>query len=79
MDAESRAGADNGTEAKSLLLEGCKRGGSGWCGRLSRRNSINSFRIDFISRLPDKVRSALDPEFPYHIDLSRAQGLSKGI
>ncbi|KAL8480787.1 hypothetical protein ACS0TY_026796 [Phlomoides rotata] len=80
MDAEieTRAGAENGSEAKSLLLEGWKRGGSGRRGRLSRRNSVNSFRTDFISRLPDKVRSAIDPEFPFHFDFSRAQGLSKG-
>ncbi|KAL2239690.1 metal tolerance protein 4-like [Sesamum indicum] len=78
MEAESRTLADNGVDAKSPLLEGWKRGGSGRRRRLSRRNSVNSLRSDFISRLPDKVRSAVDPESPSHFDLSRAQGLSKG-
>ncbi|KAL0436731.1 UNVERIFIED_CONTAM: Metal tolerance protein 4 [Sesamum radiatum] len=78
MEAESRTTADNGGDANSPLLEGWKRGGSGRRRRLSRRYSVNSLRTDFISRLPDKVRSAVDPESPYHIDLSRAQNLSKG-
>lgn len=59
-------------------MEAWKRGGSGRRGRLSRRNSVNSLRTDFVSRLPDNVRSAVDPEFPSRIDLSRAQGLSEG-
>ncbi|KAL0460484.1 UNVERIFIED_CONTAM: Metal tolerance protein 4 [Sesamum latifolium] len=78
MEAESRTTADNGGDAKSPLLEGWKRGGSGRRRRLSRRYSVNSLRTDFLSRLPDKVRSAVDPESPSHIDLSRAGGLSKG-
>ncbi|KAH6765844.1 Cation efflux family protein [Perilla frutescens var. hirtella] len=75
MEPETKIG---GGDTKSPLLEAWKRGGSGRRGRLSRRNSVNSFRTDFISRLPDNVRSAVDPEFPSHIDLSKAQGLSEG-
>ncbi|KAH6814396.1 Cation efflux family protein [Perilla frutescens var. frutescens] len=75
MEPETKIG---GGDTKSPLLEVWKRGGSGRRGRLSRRNSVNSLRTDFISRLPDNVRSAVDPEFPSHIDLSRAQGLSEG-
>ncbi|KAI3461868.1 hypothetical protein Pfo_018531 [Paulownia fortunei] len=78
MEAETRS-ANNGSDAKSPLLDGWKRGGSGRRSRgLSRRNSVNSLRNDFISRLPDKVRSAVDPESPSHVDLSGAQGLSQG-
>lgn len=67
-----------GGDTESPLLEPWKRGGSGRRGRLSRRNSVNSLRNDFVSRLPDNIRSAVDPEFPSRIDLSRAQGLSEG-
>ena len=60
-------------DAKSPLLEAWRRG------RLSRRNSVNSLRNDFISRLPDNVLSAVDPESPSsYFDVSRAQGLSQG-
>ncbi|KAL1565725.1 Metal tolerance protein 4 [Salvia divinorum] len=76
MEPETKTGA---IDAKSPLLEGWRRGGSGRRARLSRRNSVNSLRNDFISRLPDNVLSAVDPESPSsHIDLSGAQGLSQG-
>ncbi|KAL3616352.1 Metal tolerance protein 4 [Castilleja foliolosa] len=67
---------NNGGDAKSPLLEGWKRGRRGRV--LSRRNSVNSLRTDFISRLPDKVRAAVDPESPSVVDLSRIKGLSEG-
>lgn len=79
MEEETKTSANNSNGAKSPLLEQWKRGGSGRRGRLSRRNSVNSFRTDFISRLPDKVRSAVDPESFSPLDLSRIEGLSKGI
>jgi hypothetical protein len=40
---------------------------------------VNSLRTDFITKLPDKVRSGLDPESPLDLDLSRVSGLTKGI
>ncbi|KAM0936266.1 putative cation efflux protein [Dioscorea sansibarensis] len=43
-----------------------------------RRNSGNSLRREFFSKLPEKVRRSVDPETPYHIDLSRTKGLIKG-
>lgn len=43
-----------------------------------RRNSGISLRREFLSRLPEKVRRSVDPETPYHIDLSRTKGLIKG-
>ncbi|CAK7339176.1 unnamed protein product [Dovyalis caffra] len=46
--------------------------------RLSRRNSVNSLRTDFVARLPDKVRSGLDLESPYQIHFSKTTGLTKG-
>ncbi|KAG8371739.1 hypothetical protein BUALT_Bualt13G0119400 [Buddleja alternifolia] len=79
MEAETKSSANHAGDAKSPLLEGWQRGGSGRLRRrLSRRNSVNSLRRDFIARLPDKVRSAVDPESPSLIDFSRAQGLSEG-
>jgi hypothetical protein len=44
---------------------------------LSRRNSVNSLRTEFESRLPDKVRTGLDPEST-SFNLSRTKGLTKG-
>ncbi|XP_059668528.1 metal tolerance protein 4-like [Cornus florida] len=40
--------------------------------------SVASLRGDFFSRLPDKVRSGLDPETPFHVDLSKTTGLIGG-
>ncbi|KAI4345056.1 hypothetical protein L6164_012224 [Bauhinia variegata] len=45
--------------------------------RLSRRNSVNSLRRDFLSKLPDKVRSGVDSE-SLDIDFSRTTSLSTG-
>ncbi|GER41190.1 cation efflux family protein [Striga asiatica] len=71
------ASSNNGSDAKSPLL--WKRGSSGRSRRgLSRRNSVNSLRSDFISRLPDKVRAAVDPKTPSAVRLSSIQGLSGG-
>ncbi|KAF8403932.1 hypothetical protein HHK36_012039 [Tetracentron sinense] len=46
--------------------------------RFNRRNSVNSLRSDFFSNLPDKVRSGVDPETPFDIDISKTKGLSEG-
>ncbi|XP_027334653.1 metal tolerance protein 4-like [Abrus precatorius] len=46
-------------------------------GRLSRRNSVNSLRASFLSKLPSKVRSGLDSESS-DIDLASSTALSKG-
>ncbi|KAL5766853.1 hypothetical protein ACOSP7_017470 [Xanthoceras sorbifolium] len=43
-----------------------------------RRNSVNSFRSEFVSRLPDKVLSGLDVESPFHVDTSRTKALTEG-
>ncbi|KAG6411880.1 hypothetical protein SASPL_124533 [Salvia splendens] len=76
MEPETKTGV---SDTKSPLLEAWRHGGSGRSGRLSRRNSVNSLRNDFISRLPDNVQSAVDPESPSsYFDVSRAQGLSQG-
>ncbi|XP_022157336.1 metal tolerance protein 4 [Momordica charantia] len=72
---------DGNPESKAALLgEAMKRGGSGRRGgRLSRRYSVNSLRSEFISRLPEKLRSRLqDVESPYEIDLSRSPGFCRG-
>lgn len=44
----------------------------------SRSNSVTSLRSDFCNKLPDKVRSGLDPELPFHLDLSKTTGLIEG-
>lgn len=46
--------------------------------RLSRRNSVNSFRQDFVSRLPDKLRPGLDLESASLIDFSKTTALTQG-
>lgn len=43
------------------------------------RNSVNALKSEFFSKLPIKVRSGLDPEIPFHIDLSKTIGLIEGI
>lgn len=70
----------NGRDIKAALLEGKRQlTGNGQRSRkLSRRNSVNSMRREFFSRLPDKVRSYVDPEsFPV-LNLSNAP-LTKGF
>ncbi|KAK7305566.1 hypothetical protein VNO77_43472 [Canavalia gladiata] len=47
-------------------------------GRLNRRNSVNSLRAAFLSKLPEKVRSGIDSEAPFDTDLSSTTALSKG-
>lgn len=42
------------------------------------RNSVASLKCDFFSKLPEKVRSGLDPETPFHLDLSKTTGLIEG-
>ncbi|KAL8159473.1 hypothetical protein V2J09_001010 [Rumex salicifolius] len=67
---------DNNSDPKSPLL-----GGSSSNRRLSfshRRNSVSSLRNRFTSTLPDKLRSGLDPEFPFDLDLSKTSGLTHG-
>ncbi|XP_022754335.1 metal tolerance protein 4-like [Durio zibethinus] len=69
MDGESSAGVKTALLVKSE---------SGKRGRFNRRNSLNSLRNEFVSRLPDKVRPGLDAESPFHIDVSKNKGLTPG-
>ncbi|XP_048138665.1 metal tolerance protein 4-like [Rhodamnia argentea] len=41
-------------------------------------NCVSALRREFYLRLPDKVRSGLDPESPFHLDLSKTTGLIEG-
>ncbi|KAI0495999.1 hypothetical protein KFK09_022306 [Dendrobium nobile] len=43
-----------------------------------RRNSVRYLKSEFLSRLPAKVRSAVDTEDPSRIDISRTAALSAG-
>ncbi|KAJ4848399.1 Metal tolerance protein 4 [Turnera subulata] len=65
---------DTGYGPKQPLLENHVNGAYG---NLRRVNSVNSLRNDFLSRLPEKVRSGLDIESSFHIDVSRTTGLSR--
>lgn len=50
-------------EGKEALLSPATPGGDGRRSRrLSRRYSVNSLRTDFLTRLPDKVRTTIDIE-----------------
>ncbi|KAI3995566.1 hypothetical protein MKX01_023311 [Papaver californicum] len=46
---------------------------------LIRRDAVNSLGRDFVSKLPHKVRSGVDPETPFNIDISKTLGLIQGI
>ncbi|CAN1307048.1 Metal tolerance protein 4, partial [Linum perenne] len=39
------------------------------------RHSVSSLKGNFLSNLPEKVRSGIDPESPFDVDLSKATGL----
>lgn len=70
------------SDPKTPMLGKDSRGSSrsGRRGRLSRRYSVNSLRTEFVSRLPNSVRFALDLESSTSdLDLSRTSALSKGI
>ena len=43
------------------------------------RDLVNALKRDFFSQLPEKIKSQLDPETPFELDLSRANGLIEGI
>ncbi|XP_026391920.1 metal tolerance protein 4-like isoform X1 [Papaver somniferum] len=43
-----------------------------------RRNSVNKFRNDFVTSLPYKVKSGVDPENPSYIDLSKRKDFLSG-
>ncbi|KAI3996943.1 hypothetical protein MKX01_021219 [Papaver californicum] len=43
-----------------------------------RRNSVNKFRRDFVTSLPYKVKSGVDPENPSYIDLSKRKDFLSG-
>ncbi|KAK6232316.1 hypothetical protein QUC31_010458 [Theobroma cacao] len=40
--------------------------------------SVDALKCEFFSKLPDRVRSGLDPETPFHMDLSKTTGLIEG-
>ncbi|KAL0452927.1 UNVERIFIED_CONTAM: Metal tolerance protein 4 [Sesamum latifolium] len=42
------------------------------------RNSVNALKCDFLSKLPDKVKTGLDPEASSYLDLSKTTGLAAG-
>lgn len=46
--------------------------------RSVNNNTVTALRSDFFSKLPEKVRSGLDPESPFHVDLSKVTGFIEG-
>lgn len=42
-------------------------------------SEVTRLKCDFFSKLPDKVRCGLDPDLSFHIDYSKATGLTEGI
>ncbi|MBA0700958.1 hypothetical protein Goari_021934 [Gossypium aridum] len=47
-------------------------------GKIEYSKSVNALKHEFFSKLPDKVRSGLDPEIPFHINLSKTTCLIEG-
>ena len=47
--------------------------------RVQKSNSFTSLKCEFFSKLPEKVRSGLDPESILHLDLTKTTGLVEGI
>ncbi|GLT71341.1 hypothetical protein SLA2020_433700 [Shorea laevis] len=68
MDGESCSGTKT-----PLLGRSGKR-----TGLISRKNSVKTLMSEFVSRLPEKVRCGIDEEYPYDIDVSKTNGLTKG-
>ncbi|KAK9154978.1 hypothetical protein Sjap_002458 [Stephania japonica] len=46
--------------------------------RRIRTRSVSFMRSEFVAKLPDKLRSELDPENPFRIDFSKIRGLFEG-
>ncbi|RZC83255.1 hypothetical protein C5167_046043 [Papaver somniferum] len=69
----------NGEAKTPLLVEtGLESVITGGGKLLIRRDSVNSLGRDFVSKLPHKVRSGVDPETPFNIDISKTLGLIEG-
>lgn len=47
--------------------------------RPRRWNSVGTMRAEFLSKLPRRVIGELDPESPFHIDVSKLKSLSEGV
>lgn len=67
--------ANSGSDPTRPLLSAIH---DGQTTKIIRRNSVNSLRSAFLSTLPDKVRSCLDSESPFDVDLSNTTALSQG-
>ncbi|KAL8524319.1 hypothetical protein ACS0TY_014049 [Phlomoides rotata] len=42
------------------------------------QKSINILRSDFLSKLPHKLKVEIDPEAPFHLDVSKTTCLNQG-
>ncbi|KAE9594464.1 hypothetical protein Lal_00001245 [Lupinus albus] len=66
-------------DANDFTTTTTERSGSLGGRRLTqRRNSVNSLRTAFLSKLPEKVRSTIDAESPFDPDLSSTPSLTQG-
>lgn len=41
-------------------------------------SNVSTMKSNFFTDLPQKLRSKIDPEDPFHIDVSKAVGLKRG-
>lgn len=48
-------------------------------GRARGRDSVTALKRDFFSQLPEKIKSHLDPEIPFELNISKATGLIEGF
>ena len=46
--------------------------------RVQKSNSFTPLKCEFLSKLPEKIRSGLNPEALLHLDLTKMTGLVKG-
>ncbi|XP_057983581.1 metal tolerance protein 4-like [Malania oleifera] len=65
-------------DVKTPLLGGEADGKCGGGGDRRGWSTVTSLKCEFFSKLPEKVRSGLDPETPFHLDLSKAPGFTQG-
>ncbi|KAF4369000.1 hypothetical protein CsatB_019561 [Cannabis sativa] len=61
-----------------LLLSSVESGTPIENGRVHKSNSVTTLKSEFFSKLPEKVRSGLDPEALLNLDFTKTTGLLEG-
>lgn len=84
-ERDSMEEEDNWDCVKTPLLLSCSNNTNNTSGvingngRVKKSYSFSSIRFDFFSKLPEKLRSGLDPEALLDLDLTKTTGLFQGI